>query len=149
MADNELDLEFQKFLENQINLVLATTRRDGSPQISAVWYLWKNGEFIISTNIGTAKWKNLKRDPRCSLCIDDPQNLRLVVAYGRAVLEESNVWDATWELVSKYRDPRDIQSHMDKAFAGDQRVLIRVRPEKFITRKLQGITINEGLRHPE
>ena len=141
----DVDAETQSFLERGINLVLATSRRDDSPQLSPVWYLWKDGEFVISTNTTTAKWWNLKRDPRCSVCVDDPEELRLVVAYGRAELDEGDPWEATWELVAKYRDPEDIQAHMDRAFTGQTSVLIRLRPDKLITRKLQGITISDSL----
>ncbi|MCH7642831.1 MAG: pyridoxamine 5'-phosphate oxidase family protein, partial [Chloroflexi bacterium] len=61
------------FLESQRNLVLGTVRKDGSPQASPVWYLWTGDAFVISTISATAKWWNLKRVPRCSWCVDDPE----------------------------------------------------------------------------
>ena len=74
--------ETRTFLESQRNLVLGTLRRDGARQASPVWYLWTGDAFVISTISATAKWWNLKRDPRCSVCVDDPETGRMVVAYG-------------------------------------------------------------------
>ena len=123
-------------MEKQINLILATMRKDGSPQVSPLWYLWKDGEFVISTITSTAKWWNLKRDPRCSLCVDDPVSGQMIVAFGNARLDDGDVWDRTWELVAKYRKPEEVQGHMDRIFKGVQRVLIIVPPEKIVTRQL-------------
>ena len=126
----------QDFLDRQTNLVLATVRKDGSPQLSPLWYLWKDGGFVVSTITRTAKWWNLKRDRRCSVCVDEPSTGRMVLGYGVAELDDEDVWDRTWELVAKYRDPDDVQGHMDRIFTAQHRVLITVRPERIITRNL-------------
>ena len=63
----------QRFLEDRPTATLGTLRKDGSPQASVVWYLWEDGEFIISTIHTTAKWHNLKRDPRSSVVVEDPE----------------------------------------------------------------------------
>ena len=136
MTDLTINEETQAFLEKQLNLILATTRKDGSPQVSPLWYLWKDGEFVIFTTTRTAKWWNLKRDPRCSLCIDAPATGQMIVALGNAKLDDGDVWDRTWELVAKYKKPEDVQDHMDRIFTGAQGVLIIIRPEKIITGNL-------------
>ncbi len=129
--------ETRAFLQSQRNLVLGTLRRDGSPQTSPVWYLWTGDAFVISTISATAKWWNLKRDPRCSVCVDDPESGRMVVAYGAATLDEDDVWDRTRELVAKYYpgEPELIDPHMSRIFEGQKRVLITVKPEQIITRE--------------
>lgn len=136
MSDVAVDKRILSFLEKQTNLILATARRDGSPQLSPVWYLWKDGAFVISTNTRTAKWWNLKKDPRCSVCVDEPATGQMVVAYGEADLDDGDVWDTTWKLVAKYRQLEEVQGHMDEIFTGQQRVLITVRPRKLIPRNL-------------
>ena len=134
MTEPTVNEATQAVLDKQLNLILATTRKDGSPQVSPLWYLWKDGEFVISTITRTAKWWNLKRDPRCSLCVDDPDSGQMVVAFGSARLDDGDVWDRTWALVAKYRKSEEVQGHMDRIFKGVQRVLIIVRPEKIVTR---------------
>ncbi len=136
MSGTSVNAATQAFLEQQTNLVLATSRRDGSPQMSPVWYLWRDGVFVISTIASTAKWRNLQRDPRCAVCVDDPATERMVVAYGAAELDDGDVWDRTRELVEKYRRPDEVQGYMDRIFADQKRVLITVRPERLVTRLL-------------
>ena len=69
--------------------------------------------------------------------MDDPATGQMVVAYGEAGLDDGDVWEATWELVAKYRKPEDVQGHMDRIFTGQRRVLITVHPSRLITRNLE------------
>jgi PPOX class probable F420-dependent enzyme len=127
----------ESFLRERPTATLGTIRRDGSPQASVVWYLWDDGEFVISTIHGTAKWKNLLRDPRCSICIEDPESGAMVVAYGTARLQDRDVRERTRDIVAKYYDdPADTDAHMDRIFTTDDRVLIMLRPGSLLTRRL-------------
>jgi len=126
------------FLEQRPTATLGTIRRDGSPQASVVWYLWDEGEFVISTIHATAKWHNLRRDPRCSLCIEEPDSGRMVIAYGSAQLDDGDVRARTREIVDKYyTDPADTDTHMERIFATGDRVLISLRPDSVITRHFE------------
>jgi|APSaa5957512535_1039671.scaffolds.fasta_scaffold82006_2 PPOX class probable F420-dependent enzyme len=136
MNPSEIGPEITAFLESQRNLVLGTLRKDGSPQASPVWYLWNGDAFVISTITATAKWWTLKRDPRASICVDDPATGQMVIAYGDAVLELDDIWDRTRDLVAKYYldDPDQVDPHMESIFKGQTRVLITVKPDNLITR---------------
>ncbi|MBT5318956.1 MAG: PPOX class F420-dependent oxidoreductase [Chloroflexi bacterium] len=136
MNPSEIGPEITAFLESQRNLVLGTLRKDGSPQASPVWYLWNGDAFVISTITATAKWWNLKRDPRASICVDDPATGQMVIAYGDAILELDDIWDRTRDLVAKYYldDPDQVDPHMESIFKGQTRVLITVKPDNLITR---------------
>ena len=128
----------RNFLDSQLNVVMSTIRADGSPQISPLWYLFDGESFIISTAKETAKWHNLQRDPRVALCVDEPETGRMVVAYGRATLEDEDIWDTTQRLVEKYvKEPAAVAAHMQRIFANWTRVIVRVKPDKIITRKLE------------
>lgn len=134
----DVGVETDRFLRAGQDLVLGTLRRDGSPQASPVWYLWTGTSFLISTTDRTAKWHNLHRDPRCSICVDEPETGRMVVAYGEAELVTEDVRRRTEPLVAKYYpgDPDATRAHMDRIFAGDRRVLIDVVPDQIVTRRL-------------
>jgi PPOX class probable F420-dependent enzyme len=126
------------FLRERPHLTLGTLRKDGSPQASVVWYLWDGDEFVISTIHTTGKWHNLRRDPRCSVCVEDDQTGQMVVAYGSARLDDGEVRDRTRQIVDKYYDdPADTDAHMERIFSTDDRVLIMLTPEEIITRKLE------------
>jgi PPOX class probable F420-dependent enzyme len=60
----------QQFLRENENAVLATWRRDGRLQMSPVTVgLDGAGRAIISSQETTAKVRNLRRDPRATLCV--------------------------------------------------------------------------------
>ena len=51
---------------------LATVRADGRPHVAPVWYdVDDDGTIVFNTGAGTVKGRNLARDPRASLCVDD------------------------------------------------------------------------------
>ena len=93
--------------------VLATFRRDGRPQLSPVTAgVDDEGRVEISTRETSMKVKNLRRDPRISLCllgphwyaqwgqvegtaeiVDRPEALGLLVGYYRRISGEHPDWD--------------------------------------------------------
>jgi len=50
---------------------LATVRRDGRPHVAPVWFDLEGEELFFTTGRDTVKGKNLLRDPRAMLSIDD------------------------------------------------------------------------------
>jgi len=69
---------------------LGTIRRDGTPHIAPVWYRFEGGAFLVLTERGSQKCKNIERDPRVEFCIDDDQPpYHSVVVRGRAVFEDA------------------------------------------------------------
>ena len=68
---------------------LATVDPDGSAHVVAMWFLWDDGVLLFPTNRRTRKAKNVVRDPRVSVMIDDSRgglDLRGVTLVGRAEL---------------------------------------------------------------
>ena len=50
---------------------LATTRADGSPHVTPIWFVLDGDEIVFTTHHTSVKARNIARDPRVSLCIDD------------------------------------------------------------------------------
>jgi PPOX class probable F420-dependent enzyme len=51
---------------------LATVRADGGPHVAPVWYeIDDDGTIVFNTGEATVKGRNLRRDPRASICVDD------------------------------------------------------------------------------
>jgi PPOX class probable F420-dependent enzyme len=48
---------------------LSTINQDGSPHVTAVGALWRDGTFWFQTGAGTRKGRNVARDPRCSVAV--------------------------------------------------------------------------------
>lgn len=50
---------------------LATTWPDGRPHVMPVWGVVLDSTVWFSTSLQSRKWKNLARDPRCTITSDD------------------------------------------------------------------------------
>lgn len=50
---------------------LATVRKDGRPHVVPVWFHLDGDAVIFTTGGESLKYKNMKRDPRVSIAIDD------------------------------------------------------------------------------
>jgi PPOX class probable F420-dependent enzyme len=62
--------EARSFIREHHNAVLATRRRDGSPQMSIITCnVDDDGKIVVSTRETAIKAKNVRRDPRVSLCV--------------------------------------------------------------------------------
>ena len=132
MSENEITPAVEQFLAKQSNLILATLRRDGVPQLSPVWYLWREGAFFISTDVKTAKWSNLVRDPRCSGLIDAPEG-KYVYVSGFAELDDGDVHDITEELVRRYKTEEELGPYMGEIYRDAHRTIVRLVPERVVT----------------
>ncbi|HEY3816011.1 MAG TPA: PPOX class F420-dependent oxidoreductase [Polyangiaceae bacterium] len=53
---------------------LATLMPDGTPQVTPVWFFYKNGKFIVNTARGRIKDRNMTQNAKVALSIVDPEN---------------------------------------------------------------------------
>jgi PPOX class probable F420-dependent enzyme len=82
--------ELEGLVRSGRQAVLATINRDGRPQLSNVLYVWDEEAEIarISTTADRLKFRNLQRDPRCSLHVEGQHFWQFAVAAGEAELSE-------------------------------------------------------------
>src|SRR6202020_2356709 len=68
---------------------LATTMRDGSPHVIPVWFVLEGDQLVFNTHTNTVKGRNLRRDPRASILVDDERPpFGFVHMRGRVALSE-------------------------------------------------------------
>ncbi|MEJ8661929.1 PPOX class F420-dependent oxidoreductase [Streptomyces sp. MS1.AVA.4] len=68
---------------------LSTVRADGSPHVTPIWFLLDGDEVVFNTAKQGVKGRNLARDGRVALCVDDDRPpFSFVVLQGRAELSE-------------------------------------------------------------
>lgn len=125
------------FLEQPLHAIVGTIGRDGAPQLSPVWYIYEEGRFYIGITSDTAKYRNLRRDPRISLCIDGGrEDVRTVMVTGTVELyEKAHPLQASmrWRLISHYiADVEDARRYAESSKDWDA-VLVVVTPDKLIT----------------
>ena len=64
---------------------ITTVRADGQPQSSAVWFHWDGTDFLLVSQPGAAKVRNLAANPRVSLTLNGTGiGADLVIVEGRA-----------------------------------------------------------------
>jgi PPOX class probable F420-dependent enzyme len=116
-------------IREQHHAVLATVRRDGTPQLSPVAAtVDADGRVVVSSRETAVKTKNVRRDPRAWLCVF-PDGF-----FGRWVQVEGNVDVASLPeamdgLVEYYRSVAGEHDDWDDyraAMEREQRVLIRL-----------------------
>ena len=115
--------------------VLTTIRSDGRPQLSNVLhYVREDGVIVVSTTAGTAKYKNLRREPWAALKVDGSSFWSYAVLEAEASLSEvaADPHDAAVdELVEVYRalsGEHDDWDDYRASLGRDQRVVVRIRP---------------------
>ncbi|MEU6083097.1 PPOX class F420-dependent oxidoreductase [Streptomyces sp. NPDC047108] len=50
---------------------LSTVRSDGSPHVAPVWFVLDGDDLVLTTHKETVKGRNLLRDGRVAICVDD------------------------------------------------------------------------------
>lgn len=130
MTAQDLTPEHEAFLRTQIHAIVATLQPDGMPQLTPNWYWWDGERFWISTLDWTVKVRNLKRDPRITLCIDSGKRREnYVQVFGTAEVIEGDVRETTLDLIRKYEPTEEAsQRHWEEIKA--DRVLIVVTPTR-------------------
>ncbi len=108
---------------------LATLMPDGRPQVTPVWCDYDGSHILVNSAKGRVKDRNMRRDPRVSLAIIDPDNpYRYLEVRGRVVdVTEGGASDHIHKMAKKYLG-------VDKypyAQPGEERVLYKIEPERF------------------
>jgi PPOX class probable F420-dependent enzyme len=128
-----MDLDAARdFIREHHNAVMQTFRRDGRAQLSPITVgVDAEGFVVVSTRERAAKARNLRRDPRVSLCVIGEGFHPWIQVDGTAELV--SLPDAMDGLVSYYRDISGEHPDWDEyrqAMREQQRVLVRITPER-------------------
>jgi PPOX class probable F420-dependent enzyme len=124
----------EAYLNSHDLCVLGTARKDGSPQLSMVNYVYDGSHLLMSVTKDRAKYPNIKRNPRVSVLVHDGR--KQVIVYGTAEVFEGAERD---EMIKRLRehmgnplppdtDPARFSASLDRL----KRIAIRVTPEKVL-----------------
>ncbi|MHC0428901.1 PPOX class F420-dependent oxidoreductase [Streptomyces sp. O3] len=106
MAEKMTEETWRAFLSHGTRTgKLSTVRADGSPHIAPIWFLLEGDHIVFNTGKDTVKGRNLARDGRVALCVDDDRPpFAFVVVQGRAELVEdlTEVRAAATRIAARY-----------------------------------------------
>ncbi|MDH6539721.1 PPOX class F420-dependent oxidoreductase [Streptomyces lavendulae] len=135
MAQKMTQEEWRAFVSHSTRTgKLSTVREDGSPHIAPIWFVLDGDSFVFNTGKNTVKGRNLARDGRVALCVDDDRPpFSYVVLQGRAEISEDLEEMLPWatRIGSRYMG-EDRGEAFGRRNAVPGELLVRVTIEKVI-----------------
>jgi PPOX class probable F420-dependent enzyme len=110
--------------ERRAPAYLATLMPDGSPQLTPVWFSYRDGQVWINTRIGRVKERNLAARPQVALVIQDPdQRLRYLQIRGEVEGPIEEGGHAHIEQLSQKYDRKPFR----ELVPGEVRVIFKIK----------------------
>ncbi len=129
--------QVERFLAEPRNVVLGTTRQNGSPQLSAIWFVYHEGKLYTTVYNSSAKYFNILRDPRVVVCVNAAHpDARSITLFGTAELHDktSDIYaQIDRELALRYHDTVEAAEAYMNIADDDASSLIVVTPSKIIS----------------
>ena len=126
----ELREDVRSFLEEERFGVLATVNANGSAQQTVMWYELRGDMIVMNTKRGRKKDRNLIRDPRASLCVED--GFRYVTLEGAIeTVDDPVIAQADIAaLARRYHDADKADEMARNVFAPQERVTLQLQIDR-------------------
>ena len=145
--------EIRKFLmEGTFTGKLATVKKDGSSHIVPIWFVLDGGgkkksatgrrakdrDILFTTDGTSIKAKNIQRDNRVSMCVDDQTPpFSFVVVYGIAKIhhyKQRELFRFATKIAQRYVGKENAELY-GRRNSTEGEVLVRIRPTRIIAEK--------------
>jgi PPOX class probable F420-dependent enzyme len=113
---------------------VATAMADGQPHVMPVWFVLDGDQVVFTTGADSVKGRNLRRDPRIALVVDDEDPpYAFVHLRGRATLSEDldELRRFATEIGARYMGS-DRAEEFGRRNAVPGELLVRVEPERIL-----------------
>ena len=120
------------FLSEKRFAVLATINGDGTPQQTVMWYELRGDTIVMNTTVTRVKGRNLARDRRISICVED--GYRYVTIAGEAELnaERATAQEDIHRLAIRYNGEETAARQMAEQFSKQDRVSMYLPVERIV-----------------
>ncbi len=120
---------------------ISTVRQDGRPHLVPIWFILdsKDNNIIFMTGDESVKGKDILRDPRVSLCVDDQTPpFSFVVIEGLAEINQEpdlgELLKWSTKIAARYMGQDSAEAY-GKRNAVKGEMLVKIRPTKIIAQK--------------
>ena len=120
----------------------ATYRADGMVHLTPIWFDWDGGRFRLTLGAGRVHLKNLGRDQRCTILVDeDPRVVEglaagawAIMARGTAELsqDEDLIREVTLAVLTKALGEADATLYLEPIMA-EGRTIVTITPSAWLT----------------
>ncbi|MGV9663791.1 TIGR03667 family PPOX class F420-dependent oxidoreductase [Nocardia niigatensis] len=130
-STTEFGVKVARRLAQDAVIWLTTVSPSATPQPNPVWFQWANEEFLIFTQPGTPKLRNIAANPRVSLNLNStPAGGDVIVLTGTVRVDNDTTPAERDAFVEKYTDGlADIGMTRDQFFA-DYSIPLRITPDR-------------------
>jgi PPOX class probable F420-dependent enzyme len=127
MADR-IDGKVRELLEAPNVVSVATLDASGAPDVKVVWADLDDGQIVLNTAEGREWPENVRRDPRVTITVINPENpYQYGQVRGRVVEDTHEGADESIDRLAKKYLGTDTYPHRRE---DEQRVIFRVEPER-------------------
>ncbi|WP_072690822.1 PPOX class F420-dependent oxidoreductase [Rhodococcus marinonascens] len=135
MAKSMSNAEWRGFVsEGTRTGKLSTVRADGSPHVAPVWFVLDGDHLVFTTGKTSVKGRNLIRDTRAALCVDDERPpFAYAIIQGQAEVSEDPAELRRWatRIGGRYMGEERAEEFGERnGVAGE--FLVRLQIEKVI-----------------
>jgi len=121
---------------------MATYRPDGMIHLTPIWYHWTGEVFQLTLGAGRIHLKNLAKDPRVSILIDEDPRMEegigagawAIMCRGHATLsqDEDLIREATHAVLSNSLGKADADQYAEPVMA-EGRTIVTITPQDWLT----------------
>jgi PPOX class probable F420-dependent enzyme len=134
--------EIRNFLrQGTLTGKLATVNKDGTPHVVPIWFVlddYNNNDILLTTYQTSIKAKNIVRDSRVSICIDDQAPpFTFVTVHGNAEIKhykKRRLLNWATKIAERYMGKKKAKVY-GRRNSTEGSVLVRIRPTRIIAEK--------------
>lgn len=130
--------EYLKFLTSGTKTgKLATVRADGRPHLVPVWFVLEGDKIVFNTGTSTIKAKNMMRDPRVSISVDDqepPYSFVTVEGTAELILDQAECLNYATRIGARYMG-EDRADEFGKRNSTEDELIVKIAPTNVIAYK--------------
>jgi PPOX class probable F420-dependent enzyme len=123
--------QVKKFLKRKLIAKLATISEDGWPHVTPVWYSYLGSKYLINTTRDRVKFRNIIRNPKVQLLVDDGYMYVLVKGYAYVASNRDPHKDIRMLAIRYLGKEKGLEQYKN-IYSKQERVSVIIEPVKVI-----------------
>ena len=130
----KLSEKARAFLNERRFAVLATINKDGSPQLTTMWYLLEGDTIVMNTKAGRVKDHNMQRDPRIAICVEDGYDYVTISGTVEMIDDPQIAQRDIYRLAVRYDGEEAAKRQVAEKFSKEFRITLHLKCEHIFER---------------